>query len=213
MSQLRSHQATVEEDHEDPPHSAFNRSNDTTLERDRQDPPLYASKLPDDITVQPGGGGLPQSVFNLPEDTDLLHPKQSQLPQPSVGSMVAKEDVKWYREGASLQQVDDGVEICPTGESIPATLFGTYNSDGHLDPDSCFLHVPGGTIKGFKSTHQLGRGCHTFGSFKPNEGSMAYLDKGVEVDSESQVIEGTHARDYVQYGRETISFLPGYRLS
>jgi len=42
---------------------------------------------------------------------------------------------------------------------------------------------------------------------------MAFLKKGVEVNSESQVIKGTHATDFVQYGPETIPFLPGYSLS
>jgi len=127
--------------------------------------------------------------------------------------MLEKNDVNWYSEGASLEQKDDGVEIHPIGEPTLASLYGKSNREEHLDPNSCFLSVPGGTRNGFKLTHQLSQGGHTFGSFKPNEGSMAYLDKGVKVDSESQVIEGTHARDYVQYGRETISFLPGYTLS
>ena len=205
-----SQKATVEDEPEEPPHTAFNRSNDTTPERERQTPPAYVSKLPDD--VEGGGGRLSQSVINLPDDTDIPDPEKSQDTQPAAGSMVAKENVKWYREGASLRKVDDGVEICPNGEPISATLFGTYNREGRIDPNSCFLHVPGGTRHGFKSTHQLGGG-HSFGSLKPDKGSTAFLKKGVEVDSEAQIIEGTHATDYVQYGQETIPFLPGYSLS
>lgn len=171
--------------------------------------------LLDETRVEGEPEDLPHSVFNLPDDTDIPDPQQSQETQETVQRLVMKRDVEWYSEGASFVQKEEGVEIHPEGEPTLGTLIGESDPNGYFDPESWYVRVPGNSIYGFDPVYQLSRGGHIFGSLEDDKGSMAFLKEGVEVDPEAKVIKGlaTDVIDYVQYGRESIPYLPGYRLS
>jgi hypothetical protein len=156
---------------------------------------------------------VPQSVFNLPEDTEIPDPKQSQDTQLPVGSMRAKRNVRWYREGASLEEVEGGVSIRPIGQFTLATLFGEADTNRELHPGKCYVSAPNASEGGFDLCHPLGRRAETFGSLEEDKGSLTCLKEGVVVDSERVIHGADTAIDLVEYGPMDNGFLPGYRLA
>jgi hypothetical protein len=111
-------------------------------------------------------------------------------------------NVRRYLEGAHFVLTQDDkkekLEVYPKGKSTIVTLIGKPNKDG-LNPYTCFASRPGES-NDFHELDQLDQGGQSFGSFKPGNGSVVYLEKGKDVDTEADRVSG-YAVDYLEYGQ------------
>ena len=122
-----------------------------------------------------------------------------------------KSNVRYFREGARFIRKQDKdtrtLDVYPKGQPTFGTVTGQSDAKGHINPYTALISVPGDTENSFHRVHRLGQGGKTFDSFKPGQGSVVYLKKGVEVNPEDDYIEGD-ATEYVEYGTvEPIPYL------
>jgi hypothetical protein len=148
-------------------------------------------------------------VHNLPDDTETPEPEQSQIGHTNTGKTLVQPNVRRYLEGARFVRTQDDkrekLEVYPIGKSTIVTLMGNpYENlnpyeNGDLNPYTCFASRPGES-NDFHELDQLDQGGQSFGSFKPGNGSVVYLKKGKDVDTEADRVSG-YAVDYLEYGQ------------
>jgi hypothetical protein len=147
------------------------------------------------------------SAHNLLDDTKSPDREQSQISHTKTGETLVKPNVRRFLEGAHFKRVrnrddeDYTLEISPKGQSVISALTGTANEKGGLDPYTCSASRPGETEGDFHQLDKLDQGGQSFGSFHPGSGSVLYLGKGDDIDTEAKSVSG-YAIDYVVYGQD-----------
>jgi hypothetical protein len=122
-----------------------------------------------------------------------------------------KPNVRRYLKGARFERTRNGegsrddedeqytLEVWPKGEPEIVTLMGTANEKEYLNPYTCSASRPGESKNDFHQLDQLDQGGQSFGSFRPGSGSVVYLKKGDDVDTEAEFVSGD-AVEYLEYG-------------
>jgi hypothetical protein len=115
-----------------------------------------------------------------------------------------KPNVRRYLEGARFVRTQDHeietLEVYPKGKPTLVTLIGNPYKNGGLDRYTCSASRPGESENDFHQLDHLNQGGQSFGSFKAGSGSVVYLKKGEDVDTEADRVSG-HAVDYLEYGQ------------